>query len=230
MQRDSTVIQAAILLIIIAILGVAILKKQQPAVLLPQTTIHRQTDSTTTSSGAKVLSGTSVFGKVTTTGATATTGTKATTGTTSKVPLVNNPDSPQIRLVQDYFNALAAKDFVAACSYLSPAKCAPSRASAVDSFSQEYLKLANGYEYLAVKDFGFTAPSGKDIVCVKYSYTYLDDTRPKQVSEVLSYYTTTINGRLYITDRVCEKKYKDGWGIRPCPIQATQNFCLGNIK
>lgn len=203
MQRDSTVIQAAILLIIIAILGVAILKKQQPAVLLPQTTIHRQADSTTTSSVVQVTSGTSVFGSVIKTGA------KVTTGTV-KVPLVNNPDSSQIHLVQNYFNALATQDFVSACGYLSPAKCAPSRASAVESFSQEYLKLANGYEYLAIKDFGLTAPSGKDIVCVKYSYTYLEDTRPKQVSEVLSFYTTTINGKLYITDRVCEKKYKDG--------------------
>lgn len=228
MQRDSTVIQAAILLIIIAILGVAILKKQQPAVLLPQTTIHRQANTSNTSSGVAVFSGSTVSD--TNTGAkTVSTGAKSSTGTT-KIPLVNNPDSSQIRLVQNYFNALATKDFVTACGYLSPAKCAPSRASAVESFSQEYLKLANGYEYLAIKDFGLTAPSGKDIVCVKYSYTYLEDTRPKQVSEVLSFYTTTINGKLYITDRVCEKKYKDGWGIRPCPIQATQNFCLGNIK
>lgn len=224
MQRDSTVIQAAVLLIIIAILGVAILKKQQPNATLPTTTIHKQTNSSTVSSGVKVTSGTNVFGTGTTTGS-------VTTGATNKPkPLVDNPTSKQSLLVKAYFTALASKDYVTACGLLAPAKCAPTRATAVESFSQEYLKLVNGYEYLAVRDYGFKAPSGKDVVCVKYSYTYKEDTRPKQVSEILSFYTTEIKDKLFITDRVCEKKYKDGGGTRPCPIQATQNFCLGKIK
>lgn len=224
MQRDSTVIQAAILLIIIAILGVAILKKQQPNVALPTTIIHQQTNSNATTSGVKVTSGTNVFGTGTAKGT-------VTTGTNTKPkPLVDNPDSPQAQLVKNYFTALEIKDFVTACGLLSSAKCAPTRPSAVANFSTEYLKLVNGYEYLAVKDYGFKSPSGKDIVCVKYSYSYKEDTRPAQISEVYSYYTATVNGRLAITDRVCEKKYKDGGGTRPCPIQATQNFCLGKIK
>jgi hypothetical protein len=232
MQRDSTVIQAAILLIIIAILWVAILKKQQPVNDLPTTTITRQTTTTTTYSGSDASTGINVFGTGTPKGTTTTTTTTTSTSwtVTKSPPLVDNPNSPAAQLVKNYFSALASQDFVTACGLLSPAKCAPTRPSAVASFSTEYLKLVNGYEYLAVRDYGFTSPSGKDIVCVKYSYTYKDDARPAQISEVYSYYTSEVNGKLAITDRVCEKKYKDGGGTRPCPIQATQNFCLGKIK
>jgi hypothetical protein len=67
----------------------------------------------------------------------------------------------------------------------------------------------NGYEYINVKDLGFKSPSGKDVVCVKYSYRYADDNDPRLVSEVMSFYVDRVNGDLKITDRVCEKKYKE---------------------
>lgn len=53
------------------------------------------------------------------------------------------------------------------------------------------------------------SPSGKNIVCVKYTYTYAEDLDPQLVSEVMSYYVTQESGELKITDRVCEKKYKE---------------------
>lgn len=226
MQRDSTVIQAAVLLIIIAILGVAILKKQQPEKTLPTPIIHKQIEnSTPKSTSGTTTSGTVVFGSGTTTWSVST-GTKVST----KPKLVEQLNSPASALVKEYFAALAAKDFVKACSVFSTNKCSPSNPATVSNFATEYQKLAQGYEYLVVKDYGLQSPSGKNIVCVKYSYTYLGDTHPTQVSEVLSFYVALTNGRLAITDRVCEKKYKDGSGTRPCPIVAAQNFCLGNIK
>jgi hypothetical protein len=47
------------------------------------------------------------------------------------------------------------------------------------------------------------------VVCVKYQYTLIDDANPDPVSEILSYYVQEENGSLRITDRVCEKKYKE---------------------
>lgn len=54
---------------------------------------------------------------------------------------------------------IAAKDFQKACALMSPGKCSAIRPAAVQSFSQEFLKLKNGYEYLQVKDFGLQSPS-----------------------------------------------------------------------
>lgn len=68
--------------------------------------------------------------------------------------------------------------------------------------------MTNGYEYVAVKDYGIVAPSGKNVVCVKYSYRYKDDTADGLISEVMAFYTQMVDGVLRITDRVCEKKYK----------------------
>lgn len=76
-------------------------------------------------------------------------------------------------------------------------------------------------------DRGITAPSGKDVVCVKYQYTLIDDSNPTPVSEILSYYVQeNESGNLRITDRVCEKKYKEGWGVRDCPIEPNARFCV----
>lgn len=139
-----------------------------------------------------------------------------------------NPD--RANLVKQYFAHLQAKEFKEACALMSSGKCSSIRPAAVAAFSQEFLKLKNGYEYISVKDFWFQSPSGKDVVCVKYSYRYRDDSNPWLISEVLSFYIDEDVGKRVITDRVCEKKYKDGVGVRPCPVQATQNFCEGKIK
>lgn len=109
-------------------------------------------------------------------------------------------------------------------------KCTPSNPALLEAFSREFEKMTNGYEYVAVKDYGTVAPSGKHVVCVKYTYRYQDDDPEGLVSEVLSFYTQTIDGVLMITDRVCEKKYKVGRGVRECPVQATVEFCEGKIK
>jgi hypothetical protein len=113
---------------------------------------------------------------------------------------------------------------------MSPGKCTPIRQAAVDAFSTEFKKYENGYEYVSVRDYGFTSPSGKDIVCVKYSYRLKGDQNPGLISEVMSFYIEEDVGKRVITDRVCEKKYKDGTGSRPCPVQATKEFCEGKIK
>ena len=70
--------------------------------------------------------------------------------------------------------------------------------------------MENGYEYVAVKDYGFVAPSGKEVVCVKYSYRYTNDPNPGLVSEVMAFYLQPFNGEMKIANRVCEKKYKEG--------------------
>ena len=79
----------------------------------------------------------------------------------------------------------------------------------MELFSQEHQKYVNGYEYTNVKDLGFKSPSGKDVVCVKYSYRLQNDADPRLVSEILSFYVDTVGGQFKITDRVCEKKYKE---------------------
>jgi hypothetical protein len=148
--------------------------------------------------------------------------------TTQKPVERENPD--RVNLVKQYFAHLQAKEFKEACALMSPGKCSSIRQAAVDAFSQEFLKLTNWYEYINVRDYGIQSPSGKDIVCVKYSYRYKWDSNPGLISEILSFYIDEDVGKRVITDRVCEKKYKDGVGTRPCPVQATQNFCVDKIK
>jgi hypothetical protein len=138
--------------------------------------------------------------------------------------------SDNLNVVKQYFRAIAEKNYTEACSVVSGNKCNASKPSAVENFSTEFKKFINGYEYISIKDYGFTAPSGKDIVCVKYSYRYKDDPQPGLVSEVMSFYIDDVGGELKITDRVCEKKYKDGRGLRDCPIQANAEFCEGWVK
>ncbi|USN55905.1 MAG: hypothetical protein H6765_05055 [Candidatus Peribacteria bacterium] len=223
MNRDATVIQAAILLIIIAILGVAIVKKQNASHLptneAPIVSIQTPTTSTVieTTPTPPTITGT---GSITISGA----------AQATEKPLTEQLNSNKANLVRAYFKALGEQDFTKACDMMSPAKCSSVRPAAVASFSREYEKLINGYEYLSVKDLNITAPSGKDIVCVKYAYRYIDDLNPQPISEILSFYVDEVDGELKITDRVCEKKYKEGSGVRPCPIEASQNFCVGLIK
>jgi len=143
---------------------------------------------------------------------------------------IEKEDSPLTNIVKQYFAHIQAGDFKQACALMSAGKCAASRPSAVEVFSQEYQKYVNGYEYLSVRDFWIKSPSGKDIVCVKYAYRYKEDSNPALISEIMSYYIEEDVGKYVISDRVCEKKYKDGSGVRPCPIEARQDFCVGKIK
>lgn len=142
--------------------------------------------------------------------------------------LVENVNSDQVNIVKEYFRAIAAKDFSAACGSLT--KCNGNNATAVSLFSREFEKLQNSYEYVNIRDLWFRSPSGKDVICVKYSYRYIEDIVPELVSEVMSFYTSEIDGVIKITDRVCEKKYKEWDGDRPCPIEPAARYCVGNVR
>ncbi len=144
--------------------------------------------------------------------------------------LVENVNSDATNLVKQYFAGMQAKNYTLACSSLSSDKCRATNPGSVSLFGREYEKLVNGYEYVNVKDLGFKSPSGKDVVCVKYSYRYKEDFDPRLISEIMSFYVDEENGEYRITDRVCEKKYKEWSGNRPCPIEPNARYCVGNVK
>jgi len=231
MNRDSTVVQVAIFLIIIAIIGIAILKQQNKNI----ETITTETQQHIT----PILEGeegnqtnkeiNTEIENTNTSGSTETdTGTK--THINTHLPPAENINSSYTKVVKQYFAAIATKDYLSACAIIAWGKCNASRPSSVENFSREFQKMPNGYEYVNIKDYGFIAPSGKHVVCVKYSYRYKNDPRPWLVSEVMSFYIDKVWWDLKITDRVCEKKYKDGRGLRDCPIKANKNFCVGLVK
>lgn len=230
MNRDSTIIQVAILFIIIAIIGIAIFQKQIVDTSTLENTSGNQVKTVVVQQVAEGSANTGQQAQqagqpVTETGAN--TVVQETNGLTNRyVELVN---SPRANVVKQYFMDIANQDYEAACWRLANGKCAD-RPGAVQNFSREFTKLKNGYEYVSVKDYGITAPSGKEVVCVKYSYRYLDDPNPGLISEVMSFYTQSSDGQTVITDRVCEKKYKDGTGVRPCPIEPNARFCVGRVK
>lgn len=216
MNRDTSIIQAAVLVLIIAVLGIAIWQKQSPeqtTSTTSRTTVEQEKDTT-------IATGTD----------TANASWQIAATTTIPAPQ-EKADSPHTNLIKQYFMDLANEEYTEACGRMSPAKCTPVREAAVANFSLEHKKLINGYEYTSVKDFWLMSPSGKHVTCVKYSYRYIEDTNPQLISEVLSFYTDTMEDwSLKITDRVCEKKYKEGQGERACPIQAKQFFCVDKIK
>lgn len=208
MNRDTTIVQVALLFIIIAILWIAIFNKQKgttiPKETTPKTIVVQQINEGNTESNN--------------------TNTVITNSFSERI------NSPRTNLVKQYFAYVANKEYKAACGLLTNGKCADSRPWAVENFSIEFNKQKNWYEYLNVKDFWIKAPSGKDVTCVKYSYRYKDDPNPTLISEVVSFYTTTVDGETLITDRVCEKKYKDWVWVRPCPITPNATFCLDKVK
>ena len=215
MNRDATIVQVAILLIIIAIIGVAILQQQRKP--LPGD------EANTKITAIQEADNDNMWDSVdegNTTGEVATPPSK----------IVELENSARRNLVKQYFAYVANRDYKGACSVMSLAKCNASKPAAVAGFSREFEKFANGYEYVNIKDYGFIAPSGKQIVCVKYSYRYKDDPNPGLVSEVLSFYLNDVWGETKIVNRVCEKKYKDGRGLRDCPIEAAAEFCEGRVK
>ena len=144
--------------------------------------------------------------------------------------LVENVNSDETNLVKSYFAGMEARNYTQACAAVSPDKCRATNPWSVELFAKEYQKLENGYEYVNIKDLGFKSPSGKSVVCVKYSYRYKDDFDPRLVSEIMSFYVDVVGGDLKITDRVCEKKYKEWSGNRSCPIEPNARYCVGNVK
>lgn len=216
MNKEGSVVQVAILVMIIAVLGIALLSKWN---LLKNTDDVSELDA-----DAEQMLDESENQVLTTTG---------TSQWTDDKVIVERWKTQSIDLVKAYFAALGQKSYASACSYLSPTQCTPTNVNSVASFSTEYKKLRKGYEFLSIKDFGIVSESGREVVCVKYAYTYKEDTNPQQVREILSFYiepSPVVPDRLQIAARVCEKKYKDGLGERPCPVQALQPYCTELMK
>lgn len=202
MNRDTTIIQIAVLLIVIAIIGLVIADR-------PSSDSDKNIEPTPVIEWIQWQSW-SVDG--------------SQDDLTALPQLIEN--SERSRLVKRYFQAIANEDYTLACTLLSTGKCAESRPGAVANFSREFSKFERGYEFVDIMDWWITAPSGKNVVCVKYQYTLIDDANPDPVSEILSYYVQEENGSLRITDRVCEKKYKEWRWVRDCPIEPNARFCV----
>jgi len=228
MNRDATIVQVALFLIVIAIVGVVILKQQNKNTA--------QITSNTPPHITPVLEGQA---SSITTGNDSNHDSLVDTGSESNIALsweqqnhttpVALLHSPYMALVKQYFAFIASEDYRSACALLAGGKCDNSPAL-LENFSKEFQKMQKGYEYINIKDYDFVAPSGKHVVCVKYSYRYKDDPRPGLISEIMAFYVKKLGGNLKITDRVCEKKYKDGRWLRDCPIEANKKFCVGLVK
>ena len=201
MNRDTTIIQIAVLLIVIAIIGLVIAERPE--------TNQQEVDPTPVVEWIQWQSGVIDIDWETIT------------------PLPELIiDSERSRHVKRYFQAIANEDYTLACTLLSTWDCAESRPGAVANFSREFGKFERGYEFVDIMDWWITAPSGKEVVCVKYQYTLINDANPSPVSEIMSYYIQEENWSLRITDRVCEKKYKEWRWVRDCPIEPNARFCI----
>lgn len=233
MNRDTTIMQVAILFIIIAALWVAIFNKQRQQL---------SADSTQTEQNEVIIENINewlAWWTVTrwddTINIWAWVWEWAWTGSdTQDDPTITNSFSERINsarqnTVKQYFAAIANRQYAEACRLLDNGSCA-SRPWAVENFSREFEKMKNWYEYVNTQDYGITAPSWKWVVCVKYSYRYEDDPNPQLISEVASFYVDKVGEQRKITDRVCEKKYKEWRWNRPCPIKPNARFCVDRIK
>ncbi len=214
MNRDTTILQVTWLFVVIAILGIAIFNKQSASSSWQQPNIQQVQEADTQQWP---------------------TDTNEVVVREEPWSLITNSfaermNSPNTNLVKSYFAALARRDYTQACDLLSNDRCAWSRPGAVENFSRMFKNMVNWYEYVNIKDFGIVAPSWKQVVCVKYSYRLRNDANPWLISEIASFYLDQVDWSLRITDRVCEKFYKEWHGVRPCPLQANAIFCEGLIK
>lgn len=142
------------------------------------------------------------------------------------------PEEPEtslpVQTVIKYFEHLNAEDFESACAALSDEKCHSENEGDIIAFSGEPKKFVNGYENIEIWEPVLSEAFHSELVCVKYSYQLRDDITPQEdVWEVLSFYLDTReDGSWEITARVCEKKYKDGFGNGTCPFPARKTFCV----
>lgn len=130
------------------------------------------------------------------------------------------PKTDSIQVVQNYFDAYNKGDIKTACGILPSSKCDPESKQAVSRFGEEKAKLTQGYQDLHLWNAEAT-DFHSDVVCVKYSYSYKNDLKPKSVTETLSFYVNEGT----ITARVCEQKLLDGKQGFDCPITAKKDFC-----
>ncbi len=148
---------------------------------------------------------------------------------------INNPNYLNIRdsdllylnskqIVQKFFELYNLNSFRKACSLFKKTKCDPNDGEQVLLFSRLDESQLNGYEN--IKLWQADADISSDIICAKYQYKYKADTNPKYITEITAFYIDTReDGIKEITSRVCEKKFKDGSGVRDCPIKAARKFC-----
>ena len=113
MNRDATIVQVAILLIIIAIVGVAVLKQQK----------KNWEGTASTTQIAVVQEAEKDIQKLDAADTTVDSG----TGVVEDTDTVTNPtekiSSDNINRVKQYFRYVAEKDYGGACSIMSPVKC-----------------------------------------------------------------------------------------------------------
>lgn len=216
-SNDNLVIQIAVAMILIALIGITVIraKKSQESIPLPRI-IEQQPQNTWVDfswfKNADLIA-------------------DQDTPSIETLPrLIENVNSDEANIVKEYFAWMESRDYERACWVLSADKCNAWNQRSIQLFSKEHEKLVNWYEYVNIKDLWFQSPSWKDIVCVKYSFRYKEDADPKLVSEVMSFYLAKEDGNLKIVSRVCEKKYKEGSWIRPCPVEPNARYCVGNVK
>lgn len=220
-HNDNLVIQIAVAMIIIALLWLTIIKASQKETSIPLPAATTQPIAVKVQQWSAANNGFRNADQIA----------NQDVASIQVLPrLVENVNSDAANLVKQYFAGMEARNYTLACASVSPDKCRATNPRSVELFSREYESLINWYEYINVKDLGFKSPSGKDVVCVKYSYRYKQDNDPRLVSEIMSFYVDSVNGELKVTDRVCEKKYKEWSWNRACPIEPNARYCVGNIK
>lgn len=100
----------------------------------------------------------------------------------------------------------------------------------IGDFSREVKKYQNGYEQIITQPLN----EGNDYdqtICVKYSYVLKADGNPARIREILSYdWEKRKDWEWELASRVCERKYKEGMGERPCPNPTNNRRCEQVMK
>lgn len=141
-KNDNLVIQIAVAMIIIALMGITVMRARsaQQTVALPRVV------DTTMPAGDVARSDFNEFKFADQVA-------RQDVSSVEDLPrLVENLNSDEANIVKAYFAAMEAKDFARACSLVSTDKCRATNPRSVELFAREYQKLSNGYEYLAIKD------------------------------------------------------------------------------
>jgi hypothetical protein len=131
-----------------------------------------------------------------------------------------------IEITKLYFFSQNSGNYRLACSLFPKSKCDSDNGEDISQFSREKMKYLNGYEDVEVWEPEGRNDDGK-VVCVKYKYLLKSDANPGEVTEIFSFHVDKReDGEWEIISRICEKKFKEGVGIRSCPFPASQNYCI----
>lgn len=199
MNRNDTVLQLAILLVVIAILGMVLLKRQWFSLFGSDMSWSWSTAIIATENVPVAVD--------------------------PVLPAATTTIKPWVSLVSEYFESLQESKYKEACSLLTADRCTPIRQAAVDLFAIEHQKYVDGFEEVIIKDSGQVSSQWNHVVCVKYSYRLKADARPDKIREIMAFYVTPTDNTYRIASRVCEKKYKEWRGETRCPIIAPISYC-----